>query len=575
MANRKEWTLGIFFFLLFLSTRFLYIESDLPPWKLVYYQALDEPYYCLYGYNLYLFGTPTPNLADFIVHNYSGIGNFILQIFPYLSLEFFGNNYIALRTPSVVLSLSVFASVYFMGLKELKKTDAKNRKGAFVLLAFFMIYMLVDFSFLTAGRVLEPTVYRMAAMMAIALYAVKILENRITKKSAFLLGFWGFCSFIFVYLTNFFIVPALFVALFVAVYDKEGWKRAVHCSLFFIAGAALSFILFNLLYFSVFHVDFFTSLMDAIHTYSNRLAVSESSGQGVLKSFLTNIFNFFSTNFFRFNSGVLLVFLLALPVFAKLLLKHKESSALVTGSLLLFLFLQSCVLNDFPYRKLVILVPLVLWVLIYLIAKRGESLEIVFDLKKSLFYRLYAIFSTVFVFLVLYRAIYRDLPSDDHTNLILLTFNAFILIFFFLYFFTRSRPIFTVSLASILLLPHFYLDYRYIYSDPTFQLKEAEQDISAVTGDKYVLGGAAWSLKPYNDYIPLINAYAYLYFATPEIYMQHSLRLKKLFNVEFAIDFLTKKNIEKMDALGFTLYKSYDINEAIGRKIGVFRSSSK
>ena len=56
ISRKKKFFIFIFFLILFFLTRLIHLNSDLPQWDVAYYQPIDEAFYGLGGYNMYLFG---------------------------------------------------------------------------------------------------------------------------------------------------------------------------------------------------------------------------------------------------------------------------------------------------------------------------------------------------------------------------------------------------------------------------------------------------------------------------------------------------------------------------------------
>ena len=561
---------------LFIAFRLWHLEADLPVWKITYYQALDEPYYMLYAYNYMLFGTVAPTIADFVVHNYNGLGNLMVNLLPYLGVEALGNNYYGVRISSVLLSFAIFLIFAFIARRALQESATTDGKARYALL-FLLLYATLDFAFAMAGRVLEPTIFRAAAMMFLLLYAARLLEREmIGAKEAFFLGFFSFSAFVFVYMTNFFLVPAMLTALLIRLAPR-GWRTLIKAALWYAAGALAAFALFNLLFYLAFHVDFFTALLDAVRTYSERLAVSGSGESHFLKNVAANLFNFFTTNFFRFDIAALLLFLTTLPIFWLRWREKRDTLSLVVGSALALFFLQTAVLNDFPYRKLIILFPLVTTMLLLLAADLPRTLERFEELRGRKLFRLYAAGSLLLALLVLYRAVFKALAFDPTLRAVVLVCGIATLALFARLLFgpSRSAKKTVAALLALSLIPNLFLDYRHIAANTSYRLVLAEKDIAETVGKAPVLGGMAWSLKPYNDYIPLINVYAYLYHADEATYIDHSRRLQKLFDVHYAVDFYNEKNIRALESIGFRPLRVYDINEATGRPVALYRFEAK
>ena len=62
MLKKKEvsWILGGGLFILFLITRLLFLDADLPPWGVINYQPADEGAYAMMALNKYNYGKISP-----------------------------------------------------------------------------------------------------------------------------------------------------------------------------------------------------------------------------------------------------------------------------------------------------------------------------------------------------------------------------------------------------------------------------------------------------------------------------------------------------------------------------------
>ena len=130
------------FFILYFITRILFLESDLPPWNISYYQSIDELYYTIGAFNLYHYGDYDVKLIDYISEP-KYVVNYFMEIFVAISLKIFGNNYFGLRMASVLSGAIILLFIY-LTLKESFQDNKNNRIVAILIL----LYLIFDFSFL-------------------------------------------------------------------------------------------------------------------------------------------------------------------------------------------------------------------------------------------------------------------------------------------------------------------------------------------------------------------------------------------------------------------------------------------
>jgi len=377
---------AIFLLLLgiFILSRFIYLDIDLPEWGISYYQPIDELYYTTTAFDLFHHGVFHYSPYDFIpISMIDGEVN-MESLFTFISLEIFGNNYYGLRGASVFSAILIFIILSYIINKNTNKVDR------YQLIIFSMLYMITDYSFNLSARVAEPTIFRMFALIFILFLGKLYLDKVITKKLAFLFGFLSFSSFIFVYTTNAFIVLFLGISIFF-ISLKQSYKEAFNNSIYFLFGTILALIFFLIFFYWVYGENYFTVFLKVQEIFSARTL---SSKVDIFNVMLSNGKIFFQTNMFMYNLSLLSIFIFTLPLYTFLTFTKRKNFDILIASALFALFLQSLYINDYYQRKLIILFPLVLIIILRVIMERrflfnaldNHRLKIIFIMFINIFF---------------------------------------------------------------------------------------------------------------------------------------------------------------------------------------------
>ena len=203
----------ILFGVIFIVSRILFLDRDVPPWDVSFYSAFDEFYYTIAGFNMYRFGDPNFDLTCYLqTENLYG-HNLIQNLFTWISYEIFGNNYYGLRMASVLASL--LSLIFFIIiLKQIFHLNG-NRNSSYKLMYWFVLfYFLIDYNFTIAGRIAEPTIFRIASVLFLMWVFLKTKKHNLFN--ILTLGFISGCMVLMIYLNNFFVI--LFVLFLFFIY---------------------------------------------------------------------------------------------------------------------------------------------------------------------------------------------------------------------------------------------------------------------------------------------------------------------------------------------------------------------
>lgn len=510
--------------LLFLLSRIIYLDSDIPNWDISNYQPIDELYYTTTAFDLYHYHDWNHQILKYVPSD-SSSENLLGNILCFSTLSIFGNNYYGLRMASVLASFGVFILMFFILKNYLfsqKQFDIESKSSFYLVIIITLLYLLFDFAFLMAGRVAEPTIFRMLGLVFIIwVLSLNILRKYFFSNSfVFLAGFFAVVSVFFIYPTNAFIVPAIWLICF-SVALKTDLRKAIVQTFLFIVGGLIAFAFYELTLRLAFDKSFIDSLLNTYSIFTDRVAIPNNSDGfdsiRLFKIYVYNIFATLSTNLFRFNPIILATFASCLPIFIYKLIKHRNINDIFLASLLGFFLLQSLIINDYPYRKLIIMLPMVLLLIAYSITEYKNF--IIFVRKNVSYYILYFLYVAFCVMgavgILLINSSKNFVRFDflvDGINIIL-PILIFQIILILIYLTNKKiKDKYLISIIIILImLPNMFLSVRYIYSNPTYSYRDTMIYLSNYIDDKIVAGGMGHGFRLYNTSVPIVNPYGIMY----------------------------------------------------------------
>lgn len=510
----KRILLYLLFFSLFILTRVVYLDADLPSFNIFNYQPIDEFWYNNLAFNLYRYSDIQNRILPYVESD-SLPTNIFQNLITYISLEIFGNNYYGLRMASVIASLGVFL-FFYCTIRNYDNTIPNNlgkkQITSRAIIVACMIYLVFDFSFLLASRISEPTIFRMLSL-AILMYfysSTFVLKHLTSNWFTLASGFIAFASVLYIYPSNAFLVPTIWGLCIYGNWDYNIKRSTIH-TLIFLLGGIICLVTFEI----ILRIFFGKSYVDELSVYASFLdrvnlpGLDGTAGPGMIKKSLLNIFGIFSTNIFRFNPILLIAWLASLPIFILNVIKRGLLNEIFLLFVLFFFFIQLIFINDYYYRKLVFLLPLVLLTIFVAI----KSFSVVINNSKALLiYKIYLfviiIFSLIiFIMNCMPRWIGKDAISDQKYYIItFFTFQFLILVF--------ARKKINYRLISgvfivLLISPSIYFSGRYIFISPTYTYKNTMKSISHYVEDNLMVGGMSTGFRLYSLYEPVIDGYGY------------------------------------------------------------------
>jgi hypothetical protein len=560
----------------------VYLDNDIPNKILNSYAIFDELYYTIPGFNLFHYGQVNPTIIANVSVENNAPTNIAQNLATYLSLKAFGNNFYGLRMGSVFCAVLIFILFYLLLRKVLTLNHtflcSISTTTTKLLLFIPMLYLLLDFSFLAAGRVAEPTIYRMLALV-IMLYIGSFIDfSHIKPWQSFLLGFLAFAAVSFVYVYNAFMYAAFGLTVFVEAFGN-GWKNAVKHSVLFVGGTLLC-----LLFYQVFVSSSYNSSL--LEVYRNLIPFqSRVAGTTGIDAYMTNVTLVWMTNIFRFNVTMLFIFLVSIPVFIDKIKKFRSDFDTLIICLIGFLFLQSIFINDYALRKLLVLLPLILiMALLSYLHAPAYFRELTRPQRNVIkfYWVLIWVISLLVLFCYLKSNLIGDLilVSDYFTalNFVVFLFGATMLSLYYPYAFNVKKTVWGILIIS-LLVPNAFLDFRYVFLNRSTVYRDTMISLADKVDGQYVVGGLDYAFRLYNTSIPILNFYTTKYGASPESADKYHKYFDQLFNDgtgSYSIAVIQDQpeeevvNIDYMERHGLKLEEEYDMKDLINVNIGLF-----
>jgi hypothetical protein len=440
------WALPLLFIVgAFLLTRLLFLDSDAPLYAGTEYATIDEFYYAtkaLFWNRQHLYD----RYADIMNHfPFQWLSN----VATWIGLELLGTNFYGFRISAVIAGLITLIATYHL----------VARRFGILYGLFCAAYLLVDYHFMLASRIVEPTIYRTAIMLICLLLAREYLKAVVASPTGEA-SIWRrlfytsvvAALYLLEYPTNYFVMVCWFLMLVVCerLTPIAMLWRAVQ----FFAVVAIAVGLYLLLIQSQgFYLD---APLLFLQVHAPRLAVNDH----FVSAIVNNGIKLFRTQFLVNVPVMQLVFVAAGIAFGTLALRrwltdtqNRQSADLNTRFDLVLALMLAGTLghilldNSYAVRKPIILLPLLLIALCYAVNAARKRVR-------------WAAFAPVFL-----------------------------------------GGILCYSAAA-----HIPLAYQKLFADPRYSLRDASMAMAKYDG-YYFLDGYAWVYSLYNNILPIGNNY--------------------------------------------------------------------
>lgn len=507
-----------------------------------------------------------------------------------ITLQVGGYSYFGLRVASVVFGL-----VAFLAMADVVRRRVYSAMDAGLspwlasgVLAGAVALLLLDFSFLLAGRIIEPTIARLAGI-ALLIWLVdrgSLLGDRHSLARS--LGLGAFVSVLvwFVYIYNAFIVPAALVALVVRVGAGDDLRAAEERGVVrHIAAFVLGALLVTVLYFVFVYAVYGHSPIDWFRTW----IVYYDDSSRVAGASARNLWSMFEANIFRLDRPLLLLFLLSLPVFLWRTIRTRRPSAVLIAAAFGLVLVQSLFVADYPVRKYLILLVLVVPVVVEGVLLADHFVDWA---RRS---RIRAVATIAWGLLAVGMLVSLLLPSglapalglyqlvgeprvivDGYRNatlgLILHVAGAIGVVAILTGLLLRRRLVRVavgLALAVAVLLSLAYVDRVYVFGRPTYTYRDALIAVDRVLGDEATAGSWSVGMQLYNHSKPSLSGYHYG--QSREAYLADVVRAFKEGRAVALFGYTEDANRGLWEGLGFELVESYEIRLPLGHVLSRYR----
>jgi hypothetical protein len=547
----------------------MYLDADLPDFRISEYSPIDEFFYTLPAFNLLHYVTWTHQLAPWApVEGWPM--NIVQNVVAALTMFFGGYSYWGLRASSVLFALVGFVAIWRLirsAAQSAVLEGATLARSALVIEGLAVALLLVDFGSLVAARGIEPTVSRFA-VIGLLIWSVHrgwlLQPNQgIARSVAF--GLIASIAVWFVYIYNLFLLPAVAVALVVCVHRRGSIRRTIAHIAGFMLGAALG----TAGYFGIVAVLYNETPLDWyrvwIGAYSNSSRVEGFS--------FANLASMLDANSFRFDAPLLLLFLLGIPVFVWWTARARRPWAVLILAMLGCFALQSAAVADYPYKKFLILIIFALPIVATGLLRFGQFLRWLRADRRAFVLALIYAAIVVAVWAKHYFIGFR-IPADPRTTSLVQIAAGLVIAGGMAYALgpRRFRPALVLGLAVTSLVPMAYLDWHQIYGHPTFTYRDSLVAAGRVIDGETTAGDYSLAMQLYNTSTPVLPGY--VYGLTNQQYLADVVRAFRERRASWLFADAGSVGRTRWEPRGFVLVETYPIKLPNGEKLGRYAFTS-
>lgn len=380
--------LGVLYF----GSRVLYLDADIPRWKVSAHTSLDEAYYSVFAFEM-AEGIPD-QIKPYSYYDHLAPLTLLSQFTVLSTLSVFGDNYYGLRMSSVFAGAGCLAFLYLI---------LRRRFGVLTAAAGVALLGSIN-GFVFATKYVAPNIYGILGFMFVSYLMTRNLNPEYWQpKRLLLLGMLSSLSVLLSYPTSLFFLAGAFLLICTLSFCSDQPKKWQPPLLFF-TGAILGIILFFIFIYSTINVHW----AEVNSAYiPKRMKEFYANFWYKFKYTFVNFYEepvFFHDLFFADISMVSLsifglygVSLLGWITKTKKQLTENQAIDLMMFSMLFFFILQMLITNRLPEQKLSYVLPLIIYAIALIATTLAASLE---NLQKYLGYAALAGLCYGFIWLV-------------------------------------------------------------------------------------------------------------------------------------------------------------------------------
>ena len=363
--------------LLLFLIRIINIEADIPQTYLVDYSSTDEGIYGNLALNLQNWGSlmhPLKISGITLEQNFQTILDIIGNLVIYAFMFIFGDNYYGFRLGIVFIAFLTLIFIV-LSIKKLKENYGINHCYFEILT---LLFLDINFIFYSASRVVEPTIFRLFFSSIIMYIYVSIKKNSVRS---FLIGLFTIISIFLVYINNTFLILGIAIYILILFFMKQK-KEAIQNIIYGLAGVITGILLSEIYYLAVWDTEAFKNLFEVIKSFNsnaNYTIVVDStkvSYHFYLLISIKRVIRFFSSNLFFYSLPIFSLIIASLYNIKKFF-KEEKKDYFFSLSMIVALFIQTLVSEDFINRKSIVLLPFITYICInYIILYQRKEVSL-------------------------------------------------------------------------------------------------------------------------------------------------------------------------------------------------------
>lgn len=350
--------ISIIFLALF---RFIFLDQDSKSFFIDGVAQEDEAYYTIGAINEVLEEKGMKLPVDPSLESEA----LVMQSKPltYLGLKVFGNTFWGLRIPVVLVSL---LCIYLFWIICCRFVSTEMALCVIGLLVIFF-----DFTFFQLSRFHTPLIYAVAGVLLITYYMIS--RSLDSNRHFFILGVLGVIAVGILYVYSAFMLMAIGIVVLERAIRLRKLSFIVYALLGGVSGIA---IVAGAMYIVG---DSFSNVLEVLLAHGGGVEKVDGNGAGtfigIIKGMVGTVVTIITSNFFRFNMPFLFVFLLVLPLAVRSAWREKDKINVILLLILACFYCQSIFVHSYPFKKNVMIYPIILLLTIYNLRSLPAFLE--------------------------------------------------------------------------------------------------------------------------------------------------------------------------------------------------------
>ncbi|MCL4581090.1 hypothetical protein YWH7199_06540 [Fusobacterium nucleatum YWH7199] len=480
--------------LLLFLIRIINIEADIPQTYLVDYSSTDEGIYGNLALNLQNWGSlmhPLKMSGITLEQNLQIILDIIGNTVIYVFMFIFGDNYYGFRLGIVFVALLTLIFIV-LSIKKLKENYGINHHYFEILT---LLFLDINFIFYSASRVVEPTIFRLFFSSIIIYIYISVKRNSLRS---FLIGLFTTISIFLVYINNTFLILGIVIYILILLFMKQK-KEAIQNMIYGLVGVITGILLSEIYYLAVWDTEAFKNLFEVIKSFNSDInytivaANTKVSYTFYLLIYLKRVIKFFSSNLFFYSLPAFSLVIASLYNLKKFF-KEEKKDYFFCLSMIVALFIQTLVSEDFINRKSIVLLPFIIYICInYIILYQRKEVSL----------SLYNVGEISFLILcIVIQKIYLPFSGyagfNTNDKVIVILYILIPTIIFLLSFSMRWSYKFLISMFLVFCLGNMLFIYRYYFRNIYFYDKEMMISLDKY-GNQIILGEYINGYTLYNN----------------------------------------------------------------------------